>query len=77
MSLIDPDSYSEPWTSDASYQGGSEEFSDTDLETLLQQLNGTQPTEEEMQEQFDKNFQTKSYLFMKDVYAFAEEKTQY
>lgn len=77
MSMINPDSISEPLESYAAYLEGSEGFSDTDLESLLQQLNGAEPTEEEMKEQFEKNFQTMSYLFMREVYTFAEQKTTY
>lgn len=49
--------------------------SDADAQAFQQLLEGggRQPTEQEQQEQFDKNFQTMSYLFMKGVYSHVEE----
>lgn len=52
-----------------------DEASDSDVQAFqeLLQGEGQQPTEEELQKQYDKNFQTISYLFMKGVYGHVEE----
>lgn len=48
------------------------DVSESDVQNFLDLLNGT-PTEEELQTQFDKNFQTMSYLFMKGIYSNVED----
>lgn len=76
MSEVTPDAYRVP-LEDYFASQGSGEFSDADFEALLQQLQGEGPTEAELQDQFDSNFQTMSYLFMRELYAYADEQTTY
>lgn len=47
--------------------------SQEDIQAFLDLLNAGEPTEEEMLEQYEKNFQTLSYLFIKGVVDHVEE----
>lgn len=48
--------------------------SDADARAFLELLHAGQiPSAEELQQKFDENFQTMSYLFMKSVYSHAED----
>jgi hypothetical protein len=77
MSEIAPASYREALENYFGSEGGVEDLSDTEVQELFEKLlaEGEAAMEAQLEDQFDKNFQTMSYLFMKEIYTHAEEET--